>query len=424
MSYQEVLDYLYRQLPMYQRIGPKAYKKDLTNTLKLAENLGNPHTKFKSIHIAGTNGKGSTAHLLASVLQDAGYKTGLYTSPHLKSFRERIRVDGKMVSKEFVVEFVKKNNPIIEAISPSFFETTVVMAFDYFANQKVDIAVIETGLGGRLDSTNIIAPIVSVITSISLDHQDMLGKEIGQIAFEKAGIIKYDTPIVTGRLINDAARVIKKQADAKKAYLVHSDQYDMMANDRGSFDLIGHETLVKNINSELKGKSFMANTPIVYRVVEIMNESGWGISPDSLKSGIQNVVTNTGLKGRWQVLRKEPLTVCDIGHNEEAIEDLMKEIQLHHYDRLHMVLGVVNDKILGRILDLMIKDAIYYFCAADVPRALSAAVLQAEAKKCGLIGRAYSSVSEAYQSALEAADQSDMIFAGGSTFVVAEIKDI
>ncbi|SMD37908.1 dihydrofolate synthase / folylpolyglutamate synthase [Reichenbachiella faecimaris] len=409
MNYQEVLDFLYTQLPMYQRVGKVAFKKDLTNTLRLSDRLDNPHKKFKSIHIAGTNGKGSTSHMLASVLQSAGYKVGLYTSPHLRSFKERIRVNGQEVKESFVSDFVNNHKESIEEIAPSFFEITVVMAFEYFAKERVDIAVIETGLGGRLDSTNIIRPELSVITSISLDHQDMLGNTLSDIAREKAGIIKQHVPIVVGKLPFEALKEIRIVAKEKRAFLSEPG-----LKKEHSLQLI----------SDLSPEVLRLNLDTVVRAVGLLNENGIAISESNFRDGIKHVVSKTGLKGRWQTLRDSPLTICDVGHNEEAVSWLMHQIRQIQYNKLHMVWGAVSDKSVEKIFPLLIKDCEYYFCAANVPRAMKVEKLTSTAKEFGLSGKAYHSVDNAYQTALKEASDGDLIFIGGSTFVVAELKDL
>lgn len=408
MKYQEVLDFLYTQLPMYQRVGKVAFKKDLTNTLRLSEHLNNPHQKFKSIHVAGTNGKGSTSHMLASVLQSSGYKVGLYTSPHLRSFRERIRVNGQEVEEAFITEFVNNNKSAIEEISPSFFEITVVMAFEYFAKEQVDFAVVETGLGGRLDSTNIITPELSVITSISMDHQEMLGNTIEEIAREKAGIIKKGKPVIVGRLPEAAmspVRLVAQQMEAKLSEPGDSDD-------------------VSEIESDLSGHVLALNLGTVSRCVAALRDQGVAIGVSDFTHGIRHVVKQTGLKGRWQTLKTAPLTICDVGHNEEAVTWLMAKIEQTRYQKLHIVWGSVSDKSVEKIFPLLIKDCTYYFCAANVPRAMKVEQLAELANQFGLAGEAYSSVEKAYDAAQRNAEDGDLIFVGGSTFVVAEIKDL
>jgi len=409
MNYQEVLDFLYTQLPMYQRVGKSAFKKDLTNTIKLSERLGNPHKKYKTIHIAGTNGKGSTSHMLASVLQAAGYKVGLYTSPHLRSFRERIRVDGKEVTEQFIADFVNQEKQSIAQIAPSFFEITVVMAFEYFAQEQVDFAVIETGLGGRLDSTNIITPELSVITSISLDHQDMLGNTLEEIAKEKAGIIKEGVPVVVGHLPASALKEIRSCSKERNAFLSEpGDEAD----------------LNQKWNSDLSPEVLKLNIGTVSRAIEQLRKLGVSILLDQFKFGIEHVAAQTGLKGRWQTLRKDPLVICDVGHNEEAVEWLINQISKIKYEKLHIVWGTVSDKLVEKIFPLLIQDCEYYFCAANVPRAMNADELTHLAHSYGLAGDSYQTVGKAYEAALNKAKEGDFIFVGGSTFVVAEIKDL
>ncbi|MEO9967796.1 MAG: folylpolyglutamate synthase/dihydrofolate synthase family protein [Reichenbachiella sp.] len=409
MNYKEVLDFLYTQLPMYQRVGKVAFKKDLTNTLLLSEVLDHPHSKFKSIHVAGTNGKGSTSHIIASILQTAGYKVGLYTSPHLKSFRERIRINGEEVDEQFIVDFVTCHKADIEKISPSFFEITVIMAFEYFAQQEVDFAVIETGLGGRLDSTNIITPILSVITSISMDHQDMLGDTIESIAKEKAGIIKDNIPMVIGQLPESAEKVIREVGSAKGAEVIGPNH-----------DSIPEMDYISDLATEVVN----LNIGTVTRVSQALNAMQISISDEHFRHGLANVVANTGIKGRWQTLSANPLTICDVGHNEEAVSWLMEKISNLSYNKLHIVWGAVVDKSIDKILPLLIKDATYYFCAAAVPRAMDAEALWKQASPYGLEGTTYATVDQAYQQAINNAGPKDLIFVGGSTFVVAEIKDI
>lgn len=408
MNYQEVLDFLYTQLPMYQRVGKVAFKKDLTNTIRLSDQLNNPHNQFKSIHIAGTNGKGSTSHMIASVLQSSGYKVGLYTSPHLRSFRERIRVNGEEVSESFIANFVNGNKKVIEEISPSFFEITVVMAYAYFAYKQVDFAVIETGLGGRLDSTNIITPELSVITSISLDHQEMLGDTIEAIAREKAGIIKEGVPVVVGELPKQALEQIKVIAEQKGA----------------PFNVPNANVLWERLESDLSPQVLKLNLGTVARAIDELRLAGTHITHEQFEQGIGQVVKQTGLKGRWQVLKTSPLAICDVGHNEEAVAWLMKQIARINYEKLHIVWGTVSDKSVEKIFPLLIKDCEYYFCAANVPRAMKAIELAAKAHENGFIGEAYASVDEAYQAAISRANSNDLVFVGGSTFVVAEIKDL
>lgn len=404
MTYQDTLNWMFSQLPMYQRQGKTAFKKDLSNTLKLAEHLNNPENKFKSVHVAGTNGKGSTSHILASVLQEAGYKVGLYTSPHLKDFRERIKINGQEVSKHFVIGFIKRNKGFFEANKLSFFEMTVGMAFDYFAKQNVDIAVVEVGLGGRLDSTNIVTPEVSIITNIGLDHTQFLGDTLEAIAFEKGGIIKPNIPVVIGETQKETAPVFKSLAKSCDSEILFADQ------------------LVSEVyKSDLIGSYQSKNIKTVVQTVKQLQGKGFKISNKNLKQGLLKVVKNTGLLGRWQILKERPKVVCDTGHNREGLIYVMQQLSNETFESLHIVFGVVNDKDLRSILDLLPKKATYYFCKPNIPRGLDAEELQQTFSSYKLKGRAYKSVNEAYNSALNNARKDDFIYVGGSTFVVAEI---
>ena len=404
MTYQDTLNWMFSQLPMYQRQGKTAFKKDLSNTLKLAEHLNNPENKFKSVHVAGTNGKGSTSHILASVLQEAGYKVGLYTSPHLKDFRERIKINGQEVSKHFVIGFIKRNKDFFEANKLSFFEMTVGMAFDYFAKQNIDIAVVEVGLGGRLDSTNIVTPEVSIITNIGLDHTQFLGDTLEAIAFEKGGIIKPNIPVVIGETQKETAPVFKSLAKSCDSEILFADQ------------------LVSEVyKSDLIGSYQSKNIKTVVQTVKQLQGKGFKISKKNVKQGLLKVVKNTGLLGRWQILKERPKVVCDTGHNREGLIYVMQQLSNETFESLHIVFGVVNDKDLRYILDLLPKKATYYFCKPNIPRGLDAEELQQTFSSYKLKGRAYKSVNEAYNSALNNARKDDFIYVGGSTFVVAEI---
>ena len=402
MNYPETIDYLFQKLPIYQRTGEIAYKADIGNIVKASEILGNPHLNFKSVHIAGTNGKGSTAHMIASVLQEAGYKVGLYTSPHLKDFRERIRINGKMISKESVVDFVHQYKTDFEKIDMSFFEFTVAMAFHYFSEKKVDIAIIETGLGGRLDSTNIIKPLVSVITNIGFDHTSLLGNTIEEISTEKAGIIKEDTPLIIGR----------KQKECEDIFITRSKE----KNSGITFCSGG-----KKHQTDLKGNYQLENIRTTLFTMKEIQKQGFRISEENIKSGLMNVVKNTSLLGRWQILEKEPLIICDSAHNEGGIIEIVQQLSEVDYKELHFVLGTVNDKNIDNILGLLPKKARYYFCQANIPRSLDKETLQSKSEKYGLSGEVYNSVSQALQTAKKNAEKEDCIFVGGSTFVVAEI---
>lgn len=404
MTYQDTLNWMFSQLPMYQRQGESAFKKDLSNTLKLSKYLNNPENKFKSIHVAGTNGKGSSSHMLASVLQEAGYKVGLYTSPHLKDFTERIKINGKEVSEEFVVDFIKQHKAFFEANTLSFFEMTVGMAFDYFAKQKVDIAIIEVGLGGRLDSTNIITPEVSVITNIGLDHTQFLGNTLEAIAFEKGGIIKPNIPVVIGETQKETMPVFNDLAKKNKSEITFADKEVIEVY---KFDLIGSYQS-KNIKT-------------VLQTIKKIQEKGYNISKENIKEGLSHVISNTGLLGRWQVLNEKPKVVCDTGHNREGLIYVMDQLLNETYKSLHIVFGVVNDKDLSSIVDVLPKKATYYFCKPNIPRGMNAEVLKQKMVKHNINGDTYNSVNEAYKTAFLAAGKDDFIFIGGSTFVVAEI---
>lgn len=405
MDYQETTEWMFNQLPMYQLQGASAYKKDLTNTLLLINHIGNPHIKVPCIHVAGTNGKGSTSHMLASVLQEAGYKVGLYTSPHLKDFRERIKINGDDISERFVCSFINQNKSFFESHDISFFEMSVGMAFDYFAKEKVDIAIIEVGMGGRLDATNIITPLVSVITNIGLDHTQFLGNTIAAIAGEKAGIIKANVPVVIGEYTFETHPVFLAKAQEKNSGIYFSS------------DLI-----LENYPSDLRGDYQVHNKKTVLQTFEILNsQKKFKITSDNIKIGLLNVVKNTGLQGRWQQLGDSPKIICDTAHNKHGLEIVMKQIQKETFNKLHVILGVVNDKDLDQILPLFPKKAIYYFSKPNNPRGLDATTLADKAKEHGLKGTVFNSITEAYKNALQSAEDADFIYIGGSTFVVAEI---
>lgn len=412
---------------MFTRIGASAFKKDLTNTIILCEALDNPQDKFKSIHVAGTNGKGSTSHMLASVLQAQGYKTGLYTSPHLKDFRERIRINGIMISKTEVVSFVKDQQKLIEKTEPSFFEVTVAMAFDHFAKHEVDVAVIEVGLGGRLDSTNIITPQISVITNISLDHINMLGNTLAEIAGEKAGIIKKNIPVVIGETQEESAPVFIKKAKAEDAPIIFADavltaQDFKIKNSKLSLNVSKAGTIkYKDLQSDLTGIYQHKNILTVLETLAVLNEkTEIKTDKDAIYKGISQVKKQTGLQGRWQILRKNPLIICDTGHNEAGITEVIKNIAQTPHQNLHIVFGMVNDKDISKVLSLMPKNATYYFCKPDLERGLKADELKKQAAAYHLHGKSYASVAEAKEKAIQSADPKDLVFIGGSTFVVAE----
>lgn len=432
MNYQETLQYLFSQLPMYQRIGAAAYKEDLFNTIELCKVLNNPENKFKSIHIAGTNGKGSTSHFIASVLQEAGYKTGLYTSPHLKDFRERIKINGKMISEEEVCDFVSKYKIDFERIEPSFFELTVGMAFEHFAKHNVDIAVIETGLGGRLDSTNVISPLLSVITNISYDHTALLGDTLEKIAIEKAGIIKTNTPVVIGES-SEIDFVFIEKAKKENADITFASQNlkaidECQIIDEGKnllqYNIVDAKTqsvVYPKIKSELLGSYQCFNIPTVLTALTKLAQVGFTIQKNHIHSGLKNVIHNTSLLGRWYVLNKIPLTVCDIGHNKSGIAQVLYQISKTKHNHLHFVLGMVNDKDIDSVLVMLPLNATYYFCKANIPRGLDVEVLCSKAQTFNLKGEKYNSVHDAYKAAQNNAQVDDLIFIGGSTFVVAEV---
>ena len=399
MNYKDTLNYLFSQLPMYQRTGAAAYKKDIGNIIKACDFLNNPQEKFKSIHIAGTNGKGSTAHLLSSVLQEAGYKTGLYTSPHLIDFRERIKINGEKISEEHVIDFVNSNKENFETINMSFFEYTVAMAFYEFEKEKVDIAIIETGLGGRLDSTNIVNPLLSIITNIGYDHMNLLGDSLEEIAFEKAGIIKENTPVLIGKKQQEIDHVFKKQANKKNASLTYAKRFD----NQFSEEIPDYQK--ENINTVLSA-------------IDVLN---WNISNEEINSGIKNVKINTGLRGRWEVLSTKPKIVCDTGHNIDGINQVINHLEKIKYGKLHFVFGTLNDKKLDSILNILPKDGIYYFCKAKIDRALDANKLKSLCESKNIFGESYSSVTSALNAAKKNSENEDLILIGGSTFVVAEV---
>ena len=405
MNYQETTNWLFNQLPMYQLQGATAYKKDLTNTLLLAEHLNHPEKELKCIHVAGTNGKGSTSHLLASVFQEAGYKVGLYTSPHLKDFRERIKINNEEISEEFVCEFVANNKSFFEANDLSFFEMTVGLAFEYFVKEKTDINIIEVGMGGRLDSTNIITPLVSVITNIGFDHTQFLGNTLESIAFEKAGIIKNNVPVVIGEYTQET----------KEVFLTKSKETNSDLN-------FASDLISETYKSALLGDYQVHNKKTVQQTIKVIQtQNKFKISEENIKNGFLNVVKNTGLLGRWQQLNDSPKVICDTAHNSHGLKIVLNQIQNEKFDELHIVLGVVNDKDLNDILTLFPKKAKYYFCKPNIPRGLNAKILEENANKYNLKGKVYNSVSNAYTNAIKNANTNDFIYIGGSTFVVAEV---
>ncbi|MFY0604903.1 MAG: bifunctional folylpolyglutamate synthase/dihydrofolate synthase [Flavobacteriaceae bacterium] len=401
MNYQETLDWMFAQLPMYQRQGAVAFKKDLTNILAFSKELNFPEKKFKSIHVGGTNGKGSTSHMMSSILQEAGYKVGLYTSPHLKNFTERIRINGIEIAQDFVVRFINNHKAFLQKQQLSFFEMTVGMAFDYFSKEKVDIAIIEVGLGGRLDSTNIVTPEVSVITNIGYDHMQLLGETLPEIAFEKAGIIKERIPVVIG----------EKQQKVKKVFLDKAKEMNTKVFFASDYSV--------EYTSDLLAKYQQNN--IKTAVVSLQQLVNFKISESHIKKGLKKVLENTGFKGRWQVLGENPKVICDTAHNKEGLSYVIKQLSEETFERLHIVLGVVNDKKLSDILSFFPKEAHYYFCKPNVPRGLNEVELKNKSAKYGLLGSDYKSVANALQGAHKRASTNDLIYVGGSTFVVAEV---
>lgn len=405
MNYQETTNWMFNQLPMYQLQGASAYKKDLTNVNILADHLDNPQHKLKCIHVAGTNGKGSTSHMLASILQEAGYKVGLYTSPHLKDFRERIKINGAEISEDFVCEFIEKHKSFFEENDMSFFEMSVGLAFDYFAKEKVDIAVIEVGLGGRLDATNIITPLVSVITNIGIDHVQFLGNTLESIATEKAGIIKPQIPVVIGEYTAETQPVFLAKAGVNNAQIY-----------------LASDLILETFPSDLLGDYQAHNKKTVLQTFKILNEqTDFKVSDENIKSGLLQVVKNTGLLGRWQQLSTNPKIICDTAHNKNGLEIVLKQIQKETFNHLHIVLGVVNDKELDEVLPLFPKNATYYFCKPNIPRGLDASLLKKKALEFELKGNVYNSVTDAYTDSKKNASKDDFIYIGGSTFVVAEL---
>ena len=429
MNYVETLEYLYSKLPMYSRIGAAAYRADLVNTIKLCDFLGKPQDKFKSVHIAGTNGKGSTSHMLAAIFQRAGYKTGLYTSPHLKDFRERIRVNGEMIREEFVVDFVQRIRPLSEEIDPSFFEVTVGMAFDYFAQEKVDIAIVEVGLGGRLDSTNVITPELSVITQIGYDHMNMLGNTLPEIAAEKAGIIKEGIPVVVGETHPETASVFEEKAFRMNAPLSFADQRRFVYD----WKYTHHHLIAEVTNSpvseekefyelDLSGIYQIRNLVTVLEAVHILQGKGWKLEPAILHQALKQVKRLTGLHGRWEVIQEHPTIALDVAHNEDGMRQLLRQIELTDQEDLHIVIGMVKDKEISKVLELLPRHAHYYFTKAQIPRALPENELAAAAAAYGLQGIPYSTVMEGLRAAKAHARPKDLIVVCGSVFVVGEVE--
>ncbi|MES2678735.1 MAG: folylpolyglutamate synthase/dihydrofolate synthase family protein [Bacteroidota bacterium] len=426
MKYQQTLDYLFARLPMYQRVGAAAYKADLDNTLKIIDILGKPHLKVKCIHVAGTNGKGSSSHMLAAILQQSGYKTGLYTSPHLIDFRERIRINGKMIPKNHIVDFVEKYKEPFEQISPSFFEWTVGLALDYFAKEEVDVAIIEVGLGGRLDSTNIITPKTCLITNISFDHMNLLGDSLEKIGREKAGIIKPRVPVVISQYQTETASMFNSVARELKAPIEFADKnYKIL--DSKLLNGLMHVTILDRkkekttaYDLDLTGNYQLKNLLGVLNVLEFIEKAGFILEEENIRSALKNVCKLTGLAGRWQKLNEKPLIIADTGHNEDGIKQVVENLKMLSYENLHFVFGAVNDKDISKILALLPKEAIYYFVKANIPRALDEKELLTQAHKAKLEGKSFSTVEAGLNAAKKAHKKNDLILVGGSTFVVGD----
>lgn len=427
MTYPQTLDYLFSKLPMYQRVGAAAYKANLDNTIAICNALGNPEKKLKCVHVAGTNGKGSSSHMLAAILQQAGYKTGLYTSPHLVDFRERIKINGKMISKTDVVKFVEDYKDVFEKIEPSFFEWTVGLAFKYFTEQEVDVVVLEVGLGGRLDSTNVVNPVASLITNIGFDHMNLLGDTLPKIATEKAGIIKSKVPVTISQTQLEVISVFNNAAKDLKAPIEFADKNYKIISFKHEHNFLIIELLHKKNNTkhlyklDLQGNYQIKNLMGVLNTIENLKQKGFLIEDDMVYEALKQVQKITGLQGRWHTIQEKPLVIADTGHNEDGIKEVLENLKRYNYKTLHFVLGVVNDKDVSKILKLLPKEATYYFCKATIPRALDERELAIQAKKAGLEGKTYETVTEALDKAKKQAKSNDLIFVGGSTFTVADI---
>jgi dihydrofolate synthase/folylpolyglutamate synthase len=436
MSYQDTIDYLYSRLPMFSRIGAAAIKKDLDNTISICKYLGNPEKKFATIHVAGTNGKGSTSHMLASIFQEAGYKTGLYTSPHLYDFRERIKVNGEMCAKEFVTSFTNRMKSLIDEIEPSFFELTVGMAFEYFAEQKCDIAIIETGLGGRLDSTNVIKPELSIITNIGWDHMALLGNTLPEIAMEKAGIIKNETPVVISECIAATKNVFEDKASTLNAPIYFAEDFLALQSFQNNWQtalfefnqpiihLLDAPVFPKNftVECDLPGKYQYKNLKGVLVAVQLLSQMGWTLKAPKILSALKKVKNNTGLMGRWECINENPRVVLDVAHNEHGIKALIEQLSTIHYNQLHIVTGMVKDKDISAALSLLPKDAQFYFTQSNIPRALPVNELVTIAREIGLAGTGFENVNIALDTAKKNANPNDLIIVIGSIFLVAEVN--
>lgn len=421
MNYNQAIEYLYDSLPVFHRVGAAAYKPGLENSIRLMNKFGNPQNSYRTIHIAGTNGKGSVSHFLVAILQSAGYKTGLYTSPHLVDFGERIRVDGKMISQQYVIDFVENNTKIFDEIKPSFFETTMAMAFKYFADCKVDVAIIEVGMGGRLDSTNIILPELSIITNISFDHTQFLGETLEKIAAEKAGIIKANTPAVIGETLPETKSIFIEKAKKENAEIVLAEETEQIKLiDYEDDKMIVNSSCYENLKIGLIGDYQLKNVATVLTSVNELLKLGFAIFESDIRSGLENVTDLTDLQGRWQILRKNPTVIADTGHNKAGIEFTTKQLKRQKYNQLHFIIGMVNDKDISAVLEKLPKNAIYYFTNANIERALNAKKLHEQAKKYHLKGKSFDTVEKAVKTALENAQKDDLVFIGGSNFVVGE----
>lgn len=428
MNYQQTLEFLFTRLPVFSRVGAAAYKADLNNTIALCKSLGDPHKKFRSVHIAGTNGKGSVSHMLAAIFQKAGYKTGLYTSPHLKDFRERIKVNGEMVEESYVIVFTERIRSMIDKLEPSFFEITVAMAFDYFAQQKVDIAIVETGLGGRLDSTNIITPEVSIITNIGWDHMNLLGNSLDKIAAEKAGIIKENVPVIVGETLDETLPVFERVSNAKNAPLsIASGKRQVMEWYWSKHDLVvelaeEHKTDHRVFRMDLAGIYQSKNLLTVLEACSVLQQKGWKISDENIYAALKEVKKITGLHGRWDIIHEHPLVILDVAHNEDGIKQVLKQVELTDHYHLHIILGMVNDKEIDKVLGLLPTSATYYFTQAQIPRALPGKNLSEKASGFGLQGKTYPNVNVALKMARSRAADNDLIIVCGSIFLVAEVE--
>jgi dihydrofolate synthase / folylpolyglutamate synthase len=426
MTYTQALEYLYAQLPMYHRVGASAYKPDLTNTIKIAEMLGKPHLRLKAIHVAGTNGKGSSSHMLAAILQQSGYRTGLYTSPHLIDFRERIRINGKMIPRQCVVDFIVKYKDQFEEIQPSFFEWTFGLALDYFAQEEVDVAVVEVGLGGRLDSTNIITPKACLITNISMDHMDLLGDTVEKISREKAGIIKPRVPVVVSQYQSETAHIFSAIARELKCQIEYADKNFKVLESRTTKDMLEAKILNKDTDTavtyelDLTGGYQLKNLLGVLNIIQFVEKAGYIIEPENIRKALKHVCKLTGLAGRWEKLCDRPLMIADTGHNEDGIRQVVDNFKNIRYSHLHVVFGTVNDKEVDKILPLLPKKAQYYFVRANIPRALDENELHRHAQKLKLQGKPFPTVEAGLKAARKAAKKDDLVFIGGSTFVVGD----